>query len=82
MMVGKPIIVSSCPPLSRIVREAHCGLVFKSGNSIEFAEQVVKLYNSQALQDKFIQNGINYTFKDKHTWQRESDKLINIYNSI
>jgi glycosyltransferase involved in cell wall biosynthesis len=82
MMVGKPVVVSSCPPLARVVKEAKSGFVFQAGNPKDFADKILKIYNDKTLQKKFIQNALNYTFKQNHTWQEESKKLVNLYREI
>ncbi len=82
MMVGKPIVVSSCPPLARVVKESNSGLVFKAGNPKDFAKRVLEIYENKELQAKFSKNGLKYTFEDNHTWQEESKKLIAFYRSI
>jgi len=82
MMVGKPVVVSSCPPLARVVKEAKSGLVFDAGNPKDFADIILKLYNDTELQETFSRNGVKYTFDDKHTWQDEGLKLIELYNNL
>jgi len=82
MMVGKPIIVSSCPPLARIVKEANSGLVFEAGNPKDFADKVMKIYEDKSLQKILGQNGHIYTFEKGHTWQEESKKLIKFYEEL
>jgi len=79
MMVGKPILVSSCPPLARVVKEAKSGLIFRAGDDKDFADKILEIYNDKTLQKQFSENGLKYTFELKHTWQEESKKLINLY---
>ena len=79
MMVGKPVIVSSCPPLARVVREANSGLVFEAGDDKDFSDKILKIYGNKTLQEKFSKNGLVYTFEKKHTWQEESKKLVKLY---
>ncbi len=82
MMVGKPLIVSSCPPLARVVKEANSGLIFKAGDEKDFADKILKIYEDKNLQDKFAKNGLKYTFEQNHTWQVESKKLVNLYKEM
>ena len=82
MMVGKPIIVSSCPPLARVTKEANSGLVFEAGNSVDFAHKVSEIYENPAQMKSFSKNGLKYTFDDGHSWQNESKKLIKLYENI
>jgi len=82
MMVGKPIVVSSCPPLARVVKEANSGLVFKAGDDKDFADKILKIYEDKMLQEKFSKNGLIYTFEQNHTWQNEGKKLVELYRKI
>jgi len=82
MMVGKPIVVSSCPPLARVVKEADSGLVFEAGNYRDFYDKTIKIYCNENLQKKFSENGLKYTFEKGHTWQEESKKLVKLYREI
>jgi len=82
MMVGKPVVVSSCPPLARVVKEANSGLIFKAGDPKDFANKILEIYENRDLQEYFSKNGLKYTFDDKHTWQEESKKLIDMYEKI
>ena len=43
MLMGKPVVVSSCRPLRRIVEETGAGLVYASGDSADLAKTVVQL---------------------------------------
>jgi glycosyltransferase involved in cell wall biosynthesis len=82
MMVGKPIVVSSCPPLARVVKESNSGLVFKAGDEKDFAKKILKIYEDTNLQKELSSNGLTYTFNDNNTWQEESKKLIRLYETI
>ena len=82
MMVGKPIVVSSCPPLARVVKEANSGLVFKAGDDKDFADKILKIYENKTLQEKLSKNGLIYTFEQHHTWQDESKKLVELYEKM
>ena len=82
MMVGKPIVVSSCPPLARVVKEANSGLVFKAGDDKDFADKILKIYENKTLQEELSKNGLIYTFEQHHTWQDESKKLVELYEKM
>ncbi|MGB4594113.1 MAG: glycosyltransferase family 4 protein [Coriobacteriia bacterium] len=45
MALGRPVLVSDCAPLARIVRDAGSGLVFRSGDAGDLARQVEELSN-------------------------------------
>ncbi len=82
MMAGKPIVVSSCPPLARVIKEADSGLVFKAGDDKDFADKILKIYESETLREKLGKNGYSYIFEKGHTWQEEGKKLIKFYEHL
>ena len=45
MLGSRPVIVSNCKPLERIVRETQSGLVFESGNTKDLSSKIEKLFH-------------------------------------
>ena len=82
MMSGKPLLVSSCAPLKRIVEANKSGLVFEAGNAKDFAEKVNILYKEKNLRDQLASNGINATLKGELNWESTQHSLIDLYTSI
>lgn len=82
MMVGKPMLVSSCAPLARVTKEANAGLVFEACDSKDFAQQIIKMYTDRDMMKKFGENGKAYTFIQNNNWQEESKKLIAFYEKM
>jgi glycosyltransferase involved in cell wall biosynthesis len=56
MSLGKPVIVSDCPPLERVVDDSGGGVSFAHPHSALFAHQVISLYRDPARR-KAIQLG-------------------------
>jgi len=81
MFLKKPVIVSNCKPLERIVNECNCGLVFPSGDHEKLAKAVLKLYNNRELARKLGENGRKAT-ENKYNWDIEAKKLIALYEVI
>ena len=78
MICGKPVIVSDCKPLSRIVNEAQCGLVFKAGHSTDLAKKLVKLYNEPQLSGKMGANGMSSAL-GPYAWRHDAKRLTDMY---
>lgn len=57
MLEGKPVVVSSCTPLKRMVEETNNGLVFEAGNAKELADKIIDLYNNKNLRGELGKNG-------------------------
>ncbi len=82
MMSGKPVIVSSCPPLRRIIEETKAGLVFEAENEINLAEKIIDLYSDTEARKEFGMNGLQASSIGKFSWDYSAEKLINLYASI
>lgn len=80
MLSGKPVIVTDVKPLKRIVDNEHCGIVIKEDEK-EFAEAILKLYDSKELYKELSKNGINAVNK-KYNWDLEEEKLLNLYKNL
>ncbi len=52
MSLARPVLVSDCAPLERIVRESDAGAVFSSGDSHDFALKAIELSDSQIAEAK------------------------------
>lgn len=82
MILGRPIITSSCAPLARVIRECNSGLVFEAGDPKDFSEKVLELYNNPELAEEVGRNGKSATYDGPVNWTEESKKLISLYSSI
>lgn len=80
MLMGKPVVVSTCKPIKRIVQETNSGLVFDAGSPSSLAKAVNKLRHS-SLRDRFGANGRNAVL-EKYNWGRTSRKLLAIYDQF
>lgn len=78
MLMKKPVIVSNCRPLERVIKETNAGLVFQAGNSQDLAEKIIQIYKNP---DRYGENGYQAVLS-KYNWGREARKLIELYNKI
>jgi len=81
MMVGKPVIVSDCKPLKRIVEEIGSGLIFKAGDPSSFAEKVLEIYKNPKLGEEFGERGKEATLYGIWNWEETSKSLIKLYSN-
>lgn len=82
MMTGKPLLVSSSTPLKRLVKNYQSGLVFEAGNSRDFADKVVMLYNDPSLCKKLGDQGKRVTTEENVNWEHDQKKLITLYQTL
>lgn len=82
MMAEKPLVVSSCAPLKRFVKNFDCGVVFKAGDEKDFADKVEMLYRNKPLQIQLAKNGYDATLRGDLNWETTQMELIDLYNSL
>ncbi|MEM6641975.1 MAG: glycosyltransferase family 4 protein [Bacteroidota bacterium] len=82
MMCKRPVLVSDCAPLKRIVSSANAGLTFEAGNASHLAEQIRRLHDDNLLCEKFGDNGYNATVTGRLNWKYEGEKLVSVYKSL
>lgn len=79
MLTGNPVLVSSAPPLKRVVEKIDSGLVFEAGNPEDFADKVKKLYLDKGLYQKLGHNGYQATYYGEANWESTGKELVSTY---
>jgi len=80
MMLEKPVIVSNTKPMTRIVQETNCGLVFKERDETSLAEKIIEMKNDNTRKT-FGQNGKKAVY-EKYNWDNTAKILIELYEQI
>ena len=75
MVKGKPVLVSSCAPLKRIVEETQSGLVFKADDPQDFAEKLMDLVNNPELLNHASEKG-KFATSTTGTYRWENDAQV------
>lgn len=70
MAFAKPVVVSDCAPLARIVGETRCGRVFRSGDPEDLGRQVLAILADPNLQSLGA-NGAR-AVAERYNWQRDA----------
>ncbi len=78
MYAGKPVIVSDCKPIERIVKETNCGLVYPYDQPEEFAHCVKQLIENPDLYTSCKYNG-QKAVKERYHWKKDSEILCSVY---
>jgi len=81
MLMAKPVIVSDCVALERIVQEARNGLVFQAGNPRDLADKIEHLYRDADFRETCGQRG-RQAVLDRYNWETESKKLLELYRRL
>ncbi|NQT84657.1 glycosyltransferase family 4 protein [bacterium] len=80
MLMGKPVVVSSCRPLQRIVESARCGLVFEAGDAQAFAACILKLKDAE-VRRKLGEAG-KRAVREELNWHQTARKLLLLYRTL
>lgn len=81
MLFSKPVIVTDCTPLKRIIQECKCGIIVKSGDYRAIANAIFTILNDLNLATKLGKNG-KKAILEKYNWEKSELTLIKIYNKI
>ncbi len=81
MMVKKPVIVSDCPPLKRIIEDAGGGLVFRYDSPEELALSIIRLFKDENLRREMGESG-QKAFLDRYNWDSTSGDLKRLYRGL
>ena len=82
MMSKKPVIVSSCKPLKRIVEKAGCGLVYKANDSEDLARCLIELYQGGNEMMQRLGEGGLVAATNTFSWKKDSMRLVEMYNDL
>lgn len=82
MISKKPVIVSSCKPLKRVVEEAKCGLVYKANDSEDMARCFIELYQggTERMQ-RYGEHGFAAA-TNTFSWKKDSARLVEMYTEL
>lgn len=81
MICSKPVLVSNCRPLARIVNETQSGLVFEADNSNDLANKLIKLYQEPEQASIMGQNGWHAAL-GSYAWRHDAKRLIQMYKEL
>jgi len=81
MAMRKPVIVTDCKPLKRIVEETNSGMIVPSKDYNEMADVIITLYNDRKYARKLGENG-RKAVEEKYNWDNEARKLRKLYEVI
>lgn len=81
MAKRRPVVVSNCVPLERIVKETGAGLVYTSGDASELAECLRRLYRDPNLRKSMGQAGYR-AVRDKYNWEQTGHALLQAYRQL
>ncbi len=72
----KPVLVSDCRPMKRLVEEVGCGLVFRSQDAEDLAEKVLML-RDPALRAEMGARG-RKAVEERYNWGVDGERLLEV----
>ena len=76
MAFRKPVLVSDCRPMKRLVETHRCGLVFRSQDAEDLVEKVLQLRDS-ALRAELGENG-RKAVEERYHWGVDGERLVQV----
>lgn len=82
LLSKKPLLVSDCAPLKRVVNTNKVGFVFKAGDAKSFSDTVLKinLDYKDALDKANL--GYDLAYKGDLNWEYTEKKLLHLYDNL
>jgi glycosyltransferase involved in cell wall biosynthesis len=78
MSQSKPVLAADSAAIKRIIEETQSGIIYKSGDPVDFADKVSLILNSDI---PFGTNGLK-AVKEKYNWENDSKMLIKLYRDL
>gem|GEM_PF-3510210 len=75
MARGKPVLVSSCPPLAKHIRAADSGFVFTAGDERDCARAITEALERRGDLQRLGENGRRYV-TEKMNWELVSEPAL------
>ena len=81
MLCGRPVVVSDCRPLKRIVETAGAGVVFRANDSHDFARTIVRLARDPEACRHYGANGRRAACTT-FAWRDDAARLVDMYRDV
>lgn len=82
LLSKKPLLVSNCKPLQRVVKENKVGAVFNAGNPKSFANEVIKIYKNYSEAEEKANHGFDLAYNGTLNWEFTQKKLLHLYDNL
>lgn len=82
LLSGKPLLVSDCAPMKRLIEERNIGTYFESENTTSFANKVVHIHKNYEEATKKAKEGAHQSLKGDLNWEFLSKNLVHLYDTL
>ncbi|MGC8785787.1 MAG: glycosyltransferase, partial [Armatimonadota bacterium] len=80
MAFRKPVLVSDCRPMKRVVESHRCGLVFRSQDADDLVEKVLMLRDPD-LRARMGANG-RRAVEERYNWDVDGRRLVEVVEQL
>lgn len=80
MSLGRPVLVSDCAPLARIVRETGAGVVFTSGDPEDMARGISEFMDPARRRDLGARGEV--AARGPLAWERTAETMLHLYARV
>lgn len=81
MICERPVLVSDCRPLQRIVEQTGSGYVFRAGDAEDFADRLVAIHADPAQAAQRARNGREAAL-GPYAWRHDAARLVGLYEEL
>lgn len=81
MLAGRPVLVSDCAPLKRVVGDNGIGFVFKAGDPVDFAEKVRYIRDNPGEAANKVRKAKTMALGD-FSWVQDAKRLTDLYRNL
>ena len=79
MVMGKAVVAPRLPPLKEVVTDGVDGLLFTPNDKIDLKNKIIQLIDNEDLRMQLGRSAKD-TVKAHHTWDKNIEKILSIYN--
>lgn len=81
MAHGKPVLVSDCAPLARIVHDSGAGLVFRADSPASAARALIELTREPTAAESMGTRG-KEAVAGRYGWRHDAERLVGLYADL
>ena len=81
MACGLPVVASNFPEISKVIKEADCGILVDPTNVDEIANAIIYLLEHPE-EAKRMGNSGRRAVEEKYNWERMEEKLFELYRGL
>ncbi|MGB3463763.1 MAG: glycosyltransferase family 4 protein [Cyclobacteriaceae bacterium] len=78
MLLKKPVLSSNCDPLTRIIEDTNCGVIYQSDDENDLADKVLTLYANDSMRSDMGEKGKS-AVESTYNWENTAENLIELY---